>query len=136
MKTIYLLFIAALLLTGIVAAEQCTVNLAQLRVENLSLEHTPGVKNVIGNNKNVHLQIDEESFYYHVGDGIVNSISETEEIHYDVTTDSCTVDRIMKGSDPVEEYNNKNIIVKGRTAGAAIKMWFIRAGVGIYGWFN
>ncbi len=127
-----------LLSVAFVAAEDaCTPDLSKFSaVNNFSIGTFAGAKALIGDHQTIALDIGEQTFYYNVTDGFVNSVPGPENPQFIVTTDLCTLDRIQKGGDAIAEYHAKHITVRATTTGSSIKLWFARFGLTIYGWFR
>ncbi len=86
-----------------------------------SLEGYETLTKLIGNNKNVKVIIDNDEYYFSFKDGVIYKISKSD-VDYTITTNSCTIQRIIEGADVQKEIDDKNIIVKGNTFGSGLKI--------------
>ncbi|NIA04307.1 MAG: hypothetical protein GWP09_03065 [Nitrospiraceae bacterium] len=114
--------------------------LEKLRNLSVSLESYPLVKRVIGKNKKVKLVIKNKTndFYFKINDTHIASSQNIKEsdLNYIVIVNSETINRLIKGSDPLDEFNSGNIEVKGVNIGSKVKLFFIKIGLKIYSWFR
>ena len=105
-------------------------------VNDFSLVEYGALGSVIGNDKVLKVEINNDEYYYHFLNDVINSISKTEEIDYVATLDGCTLQRIISGSDPMAEYNEGNIELKGMGVTEKIKTGLGKIISRIVGWFS
>ncbi len=103
-------------------------------VNNFSMDNLPGASTLVGNDKIVEFISGENKFYYHILDGLVNNFKESES-DYILTTDDCTIERILDGSTALSEYEEGNIKLKGTSFGTKLKAGLGKLFLNVYSWF-
>ena len=106
------------------------------KTKSYSLKDISGIDKLIGNDKIIHVKIGEVyELYYNFLDGNLNSISATSDVDFTVTTDTCTLQRINEGSDPMVEYENGKIKLKGEKFTSKFKTVITKIIFEVYSWF-
>ncbi|MGV8162590.1 MAG: hypothetical protein ACP5N2_04635 [Candidatus Nanoarchaeia archaeon] len=110
------------------------------KFDGTSIEENGLAKKMFGSDTGIKLTISDEnsSYYYLLEDYIVsfNGGAMPENVGFIVTLDSCTLKRINEGGDILQEYEDKNIEVKGTTGGKKTKMLIGKVGFWFYKVFN
>lgn len=115
---------------------ECVPDITEFtNIKDFSLDKIQGASTLIGNDKIIEFSFDKETFYYHVLDGLVNRVNETKP-DYIITTDACTIEKIMDGANAQLEYDTGNIKLKGNSAGSKIKVGVGKLLFNIYSWFK
>jgi len=116
----------------------CDLDISSFKDEDgFSLEDISGVNKLLGNNKIIKVSIDGDSyeFYYLFKDNVLTPVSATPDIDYLVTTDSCTLQRISDGSNPMDEYDRGKIKLSGASFRSKLVTSFVKIMIEVYSWF-
>lgn len=128
-----------LLTVSFASAINCNPDMSVLNVTDYDMDNVAGLKSLIGNGKDIELKIDDATFYYRTNDGIISKIDEidkTDKLNYIVSSDKCTLERVLNGSDPLAEYKDDHITIEANGITSNIRAMIAKIGATIFGWFR
>ncbi len=114
---------------------ECSLDYSKVKeLEGKAIPNIPLVDSLIGNNKVLLIKIDDKEFSYLLKDKKLSKSDNEPDLIID--SDSCTIARIIGGSDPKFEYEQGNINLRANGFVDKVKLGFSNLLFTIYSWFT